>query len=105
MSLSATVAFIVLLTKAYLTRHNDWNPEKLKLGLSFNIVLKKQVLTIEHSIREEVDPVPQDKYSRRSTQHQVKFDMAMTVNKEVNIRMTFQVFLGISTRNSLFSPI
>jgi hypothetical protein len=72
MSLSATVAFIVLLTKGLSDRHNDWNPEKLKLGFSFDIVLKKQVLTIEHSIREEVDPVPQDKHSRRSTQHQFK---------------------------------
>ena len=72
--------------------------ERLQLCLSFDIILHEKILAIEHSIREIVDPVAQNNGERSGTQHQIEFDVAVSVDKVIDIGRRCQLIFGIKAK-------
>ena len=67
----------------------------LQFGFPFDKLFQKQVLAVEYGIGEIVYPVAEDKDAGGGTQHQIQFDVPMTVDEEVYIRMVLQILFGI----------
>ena len=66
--------------------------------LSLDKVLHAQLLTIKHGIGAEVYPLAQDEQAGLTREHEVKFDVTMTVDEIIDVGVRLQIFLGIDDK-------
>ena len=64
---------------------------ELRICFALNILFKEEVLAIKHGIGKLRNPVAQDQHAAFLREHEVELDMAVAIDKEVDVGMTLHI--------------